>query len=197
MPLPCIAGPGNRYYPSAGDSSIVDSFNRADAANLGPNWGTPSGASTFTIDGNQGTVGGFPGSNYFSGADAPDNGYSEVVLGSAVETHADNGVGPAYRMATDAITMYFAQCNAVDIRLYKAIAGSFTQLGIFTASPACAMGDLVRITLIGTAISVQKNGTTIIGPITDASIASGFAGVWGSPSAINGQIDSFAFSASP
>jgi hypothetical protein len=170
---------------------VADSFNRANAADLGANWAVQSGGSAITISGNQATSTASPAVEYYSATAAPDDGYAEIVVGTAVETVSDTGIGPAYRMATAAQTMYFAQTNTHETRLYKVVGGSFTQLG--TDAAACSSGQTLRITCNGTAISVSVNGSTVIGPVTDSGIASGRAGIWSYKDATTPQADSFAF----
>ena len=40
------------------------------------------------------------------------------------------------------------------------------------------MNDIIEIDANGTSITVKKNGSTIIGPITDSAIATGNWGMW-------------------
>lgn len=119
----------------------------------------------------------------------PNDQWAQLTLGSVVESVTDNGLGPAVRMASGALTAYFAQCNTHEIKLYKAISSTFTQLG--TDAAAAAAGDVIYIEAQGTSILVKKNGTTIIGPITDSGIASGKAGMWCSQSATVPTGDNF------
>jgi hypothetical protein len=39
--------------------------------------------------------------------------------------------------------------------------------------------DVIRIEVTGTSLTVKKNGSAVIGPITDSAISSGQAGVYG------------------
>ncbi len=153
-----------------------DDFNRANGA-LGTNWGDVTGLSTFTIQSNAAIAVGSILGNRFINVSAPNDQYAKTTL-SILRSTSDEGVGPAVRMASGAITMYFAQCNTTEIKLYRVVGGSFVQLGSDAA--AGAVNDIILIQAVGTSITVKKNGTTIIGPITDANIASGDWGMWGS-----------------
>jgi hypothetical protein len=115
---------------------------------------------------------------YWSAAAWPNNGYSEVVLGTVISTVTDEGVGPSFRTQDPATSgKYLAQTNSHETRLYVTLTGStFTQLG--SDGPAGAAGDRLRLICNGNQISVTLNGTVIIGPVTDTTLTSGNAGIW-------------------
>jgi hypothetical protein len=146
--------------------------------------------SAFTISSNNavtGTSGAYV--EVYTAVAAPNDGYAEITYGSAVDPTTDSGVGPMYRVSTTAETGYLAQGNTVQTRIYKVVAGVFTQLGL--DGPAIAAGNVLRLICNGTSISATKDGTTII-TATDAAIASGGAGMWGGPTQID-SISLFAF----
>jgi hypothetical protein len=72
--------------------------------------------------------------------------------------------------------MYLMQGNLTETTMYKAVAGSFTQLG--STAAASAVNDVLEIDAVGTTITGKKNGVTIIGPVTDSAIATGDWGMW-------------------
>lgn len=113
----------------------------------------------------------------YTGIAWPNDQYAQLTL-KTLATTSDEGIGPAVRM-TQNVSLYFAQCNSGEIRLYKYINGSsFSQLGIFTGT--ISVGDVIRLEVQGTSLTVKRNGATVIGPVTDASLASGDAGIWSS-----------------
>lgn len=154
-----------------------DDFVRANAANLGANWTNSAGSvNSFEIHSNQAMN---TGTNVcleaYTASAAPDDQSSQVTLTILLST-TDSGPGPAVRISTSALTGYFAQANTTEIKLYKVVAGAFTQLGSNAA--AAAVNDVLYIEAVGTAITVKKNGSIIIGPITDSAIATGNWGMW-------------------
>jgi hypothetical protein len=80
-----------------------------------------------------------------------------------------NGVVGRY---VDANNWYLADENGSTglCRLFKRVAGSF-QIGS-TASGGSGNGDKVTLSMVGTAIKVKRNGTTVIST-TDSSFTSG------------------------
>src|SRR6478609_7827815 len=109
----------------------TDDFNRADAANLGANWTQGGGAGTrFTLTSNTAAqnAGTPPSIDFYNAVVWPANQYAKCTI-AVLDTLADSGPGPAVRISSSALTLYFAQCNTADPRLYKSVAGTFTQLG--------------------------------------------------------------------
>jgi hypothetical protein len=174
----------------------TDDFNRANGG-LGANWTTTTSEDAPLINTNEArnstgvlTGGGARYTGALAGGGAwPADQYSEIIVGSVVSGTSDEGVGGACRIASGAQTHYLAQTNTTQTRLYKAVAGTFTQLG--SDGAACVTGDALRLICSGTSISVTKNGSTIIGPVSDSAIASGDAGIWCSPVGGPGTINSF------
>lgn len=152
----------------------TDDFNRANAANLGANWSIPTGGNGIPIASNQIKEGTFPGIEYYSATAWPNDQWSLLVL-KTVCTVSDNGVGSAVRV-TSGGNLYFAQSNTSETKLYKLVSSSFTQLG--SDGAAGSTNDVVYTEAQSTSILVKKNGSTIIGAVTDASIGSGNAGIW-------------------
>lgn len=161
-----------------------DAFTRANNADLGTDWTAPSGTGAtlkvLTNEAANSTSATFC-LEYWSGALVgggawPNDQYAQITVGTVVETSTDNGAGPAIRISTSADTFYISQTNTHETRVYKAVAGAFTQMG--SDGAACAAGNTLRLTMTGTSISALKNGVTFIGPVTDAGIASGKAALW-------------------
>jgi len=166
-----------------------DDFNRANASDLGANWA----GTDFDITSNEAQVNPALSSNLYSAVTCPDDGYVEIEIG-VLETASDNGVGPLCRAAGNGDTLrgYFAQANAQDLHLYKIETGAaFTLLDSTTG---CAQGDIIRITFVGSLISVQKNGVTVISSVSDSTFTSGAAGMWGAVGAVAAaSVNNFAF----
>jgi hypothetical protein len=154
----------------------TDNFNRAAGA-LGASWtdvrvGLAIGGASEANRADSTTASG--AASYNNTVTWPNDQYAQVVIRTSV-ANADEGAGPAVRMVAGS-TLYFAQGGLTDTRLYKGVANSFSQLG--STAGAVASGDILYIEAVGNQITMKKNGSTIIGPITDSSIASGNAGMW-------------------
>jgi hypothetical protein len=172
--------------------SILATDDFAGTGALSANWTAMTGAS-FAPERVSGVCGGGHGSArygaYYSGISWPNDQYAKVTLKSPVETASDNGGGPQVRTAVGADTSYFLQSNTSESRIYKGVTGSFTQLG--SDGTAGAVNDVVYIEAVGTSITGKKNGSTIIGPVTDSAIASGKAAVFLTPVNVAAVIDDF------
>lgn len=81
----------------------------------------------------------------------------------------------------DSVTCYFAGMRISDrtIVLKKYVGQLFSQTGGTTlgTGPALSDGQILRLEVLGTQLTVRVNGAVVLGPITDTAIASGKAGV--------------------
>src|SRR3990172_7284325 len=104
-----------------------------------------------------------------------NNQYGQIVISAA----ASNDVGAAARCAASAFTGYVFSAGNGASYFSKYVAGTWTALAADGA--AVANSDVVRIETNGTTITPLKNGSTTgtPGPVTDTSIASGSAGIYG------------------
>lgn len=163
-----------------------DNFNRANNADLGTDW-TPLtvnwvACKVLSNECANGTTNANAG-EYWSGAligggGWPNDQFSEVTIGSLPESVSDNGGGGQVRVTPSSgsgDSSYYGQGCAVQTRLYKMVTGTVTQLG--SDGPTVTTGDVLRTIANGTAIRVEKNGSPVIGPVTDAALSSGSAGV--------------------
>lgn len=170
----------------------TDDFNRANSTGLGSaSWTTANSCTSFNVASNTAAVlfNTF-GGNYYNAVVWPNAQYGQVVLASPLATSADEGVGPVVRLASGAFTGYWVQAGAGDTRLYKIVAGAFTQLG--STASASSLGDVIKLLANGTTLTVTRQGIAICGtPLTDASISSGNVGIFGSSSGPNAALDSF------
>jgi hypothetical protein len=194
-------------FTDANDTQIT-----AHTGELGATWtlapGDTSGGSQSTIKGNK--LGG-PGSGscicYASGA---PGGADYTVSATFVFASGTwpTIYGPAGRMSTSAETGYFAILFSNEIRLYKYVAGSLTQVGTGDALTPAAGTFTVTLAMSGTTIAVRvqrasdsnwlaSGDTWQVGQAdciseTDASIAAaGKAGFWANGDVTVGVMDSF------
>lgn len=100
--------------------------------------------------------------------------FSEAILGQSsggmafplgVRCDVSNGSGQGY----------FARVSNSVIQLYRrSAAGAFTSLGTYSPpTPSDLASNPVRLEVVGSEISVYFMGSRVIGPVTDAAIASG------------------------
>ena len=104
-----------------------------------------------------------------------NNQYGQIVISAA----ASNDVGAAARCAASAFTGYVFSAGNGASYFSKYVAGVWTALAADGAG--YATNDVIRIEVNGTTITPLKNGGTTgtPGPVTDTSIASGSAGIYG------------------
>lgn len=79
---------------------------------------------------------------------------------------------------TDASNYYFVEYSlaTTDVKLWKRVAGSDTQLGSsYSWPPSTATDYTWALVTNGDQISVTLGGSTVIGPVTDSSLAPGTA----------------------
>ncbi len=166
----------------------ADTFTRANAANLGADWTALD--TTLQVDSNQAITdtAAVPYSCRHTAISWPNDQYSEIVVGSVVETAGDAGMGPACRMLAGG-NLYLSQTGSTDTRLYERVAGVYTQLG--STAAACTTGDALRMVCDGDQISEEKNGSALIGPVTNTSVSSGDAGIWAFKNANGGSAASW------
>jgi hypothetical protein len=171
----------------------TDAFNRAnEVLSAGANWKAVGDLNSSQIVSNS-VQWNSPGNNAtrYEAVTAPDDQYAKVTLGGLVAPSGE-GVGPAVRMDTTGTAssddnFYFGQVNTTESRLFKCVAGTFTQLG--SDGAAFANGDVCQIQARGDQISLLKNGSVVIGPITDTSLTAGQFGIWASGLASTSTMD--------
>jgi len=150
--------------------AVSDSFDRADSGSLGANWTNCLGGFSIV-------------SNEAQGTDFAHNIAAYTAVSWNNDQHAETVVssssdgGPAVRAsATGGGQAYVATANigtsACRIVLFSG--GSETML----TDDFCpwAAGDVIGLDVVGTTLTVTKNGTTVQ-THTDATIASGSAGI--------------------
>lgn len=173
------------------DILASDTFTRADdGTGLGANWTKGDAGNFYHLAGNAAQIinVSVPVLDRYTAITWPDDQYVKVTL-ATLTAASDEGVGPACRMSAIAQTAYFAQANTTEIKLYRVVAGAFQQLGSDAAG--AAVNDVIELDCVGTAISVKKNGATVIGPEPDVVIAAGSAGLWGYQASGTVAVDNF------
>ena len=147
---------------------------------LGANWTDIDAGFSRVSDQASFSTAASAGSARYTGVAFPDDQWAQVVIGTTANTASDEGGGPIVRGQAGG-NVYLLQGNTVETRIYKRVGGSFTQLG--TDGAAIAPGDTLYLEIQGTQLIAKKNDVTICGSPTDAAIATGSAGIWGSESA--------------
>lgn len=156
-------------------TNVTDNFNRADENPLAGNWTTPAGQ--FQIFSNQLYTASGVTSHYayWNANTFANNQYASLKV---ITVSANwQSIGPAVRIQNTGANGYYVSWHDTNVlTLFVTVAGTDTSLGTSTAVAT----DVIRIEASGTSISVKKNGSVVIGPVTDSNFSSGKAGVGGS-----------------
>lgn len=152
--------------PNFTASGATDSFNRANASDLGTNWTVQSTYNAFALTSNEAVVNSAGTASEYNNTWTPTAAqYSKVILGSVIDTgpsgNTSAGSGPAVRMSTTAGTHYRVMCVSTGIALFKRAAAT-TQLGA-TYTHTCVTGDVVELRITAAhVLTVLLNGVSII-----------------------------------
>lgn len=156
------AGPG---APGPGVTTYIsDSFNRADSAvslgsaDIGGAWTATTG--TWGISSNKGYL------VTDAGQDVAqiDSGVANCTIRCLYSTVGANSQRLVFRF-TDASNFLICQTEGTAYKVYKYVAGGFTQLGTYSVTPAD--GDQIMVVLNGSNIDFYLNGTLRIS-VSDA-----------------------------
>lgn len=129
----------------------------------------------------------------YIGATWPADQYAQVTLVSPDAAGGlGEGYGPAVRITSAASgTFYRLMGNGSGYQLWKSITGSFTSVTSGTGT-TFANGDVLRLEVQGTTLRMFKNGVQFGGDQTDASIATGHAGMaYSSTESSTAGVDNF------
>jgi hypothetical protein len=136
-------------------------------------------------------------------ATTPPGSADYSVAADLVVVSANGSMGVAGRISTSADTMYFTRYNSAASRweLFSLVAGAATSLGTF--SQALTVGNTynVKLSMVGTAISVLIDGVSRISVTNSAVTVAGRAGLRGTGGASGGtdatsyHLDNFVASA--
>lgn len=93
--------------------------------------------------------------------------YAECKISNS---QSDNG-GPVLR-ANGTSTYYYIRGDGTGngVNVFKVVSGSFTS--IHADAGSYAINDVIRGEIVGTTITVKKNGTELYSPFTDSAISS-------------------------
>jgi hypothetical protein len=172
----------------SGSLTAADDFNRANGA-LGGSWtamadGAMTISSQAVAGGNSGQSGDTRTAETYT-----SNQYSQVQVTSTQLT-GGQWIGPAVRSQNSGLNLYlgiyFWNNGSPQLRLYKRISGSFTQLGSSYPTSGLAAGTTLGLTANGSTISFLLNGSPVI-TVTDTSLTGGAPGImaFGTPMADN------------
>ena len=160
-------------------SGASDDFSRADGA-LGPNW-SPFGEGGLVIS-SQAVAGtaasGVTGDVWAADSFGGDQ-FSQISL-TSTQLAGGQWVGAAVRAGNGGLDgyagIYFWNNGSPELMLFKRNGGSWTQLGSAYNSGALGAGVQLRVTAVGSSISVLENGVQRI-TATDSSVPGGSPGI--------------------
>ena len=159
-----------------GGGIVRDDFARADETPLAGAWSS----SGLNLSGDQVIPAslGTNGQARYAAAPWPSDQYSQARLCVVGTGGSDQGMGLLVRNA-DATTTYYRlavdHASSNNVGLSKRINGAYTNLASFTQS--WTNGDLWGLRVKDTTLQIFRNGTQVGSDVTDASIASGSAGL--------------------
>lgn len=139
-----------------------------------------------------------PGCYQHSGSPINANYTVAIDIAKLSGNTGNNRMGVCGRMASGADTMYLAlySHDLTNVRLIRVVSGSSTTLGTHGVTLTSTVRRML-LRMAGDQISVELDGTPVIGPVTDAGItAAGKAGIYAletrqSGVADAGSIDNF------
>jgi hypothetical protein len=150
-----------------------DNFNRADGA-VGSDWTAGSDGGLHIVSQQ---IAGFAGviRNIVRTAETyGSDHYSEIQAAATL----DNWIAPAVRFQNNCQTgysvIYFNNSGTYILQVYKRLNGNYTALGSSYTCGLLAAGTPIRLTVIGSQLTVTLNGAVVI-QLTDSSTPSGGA----------------------
>jgi hypothetical protein len=152
----------------------TDNFNRGPAGTGGANWTDQFGGITIPVTNTiKGTTAGDYNLALWNADVFSNDQYSQAkYLGGAFA-----GVGVRHSGSAGSRNAYYLLCNqAGATRLTKVVAGTLTDLIAPGSVPDPATNDIIKISVVGTLITVYINGVSQ-GSANDSSLTSGSAGV--------------------
>jgi hypothetical protein len=155
-----------------------DNFNRANGG-LGSGWAAASDGglsiAVRQVVGNTGAVAGAIRAGEVYGSDQN----SQVTVTSA-QLSGGQWMGPSVRNQNGGLDnyvgIYIWNGGTPQLRLYRRMAGTFTQLGSSYNSGALPLGTVLTLSAVGSSITLAENGVTEIS-VTDSSLAGGAPGL--------------------
>lgn len=166
-----------------GFDGVLDTDLAAHAPDLGGVWVVQNGYSPATpnrLDG-AGRVYATTSAGVYRCTDtAPLANYAVEAVLTCLSSLTGDNAGIAGRMQAAANTLYFVRFarSSNSWGLFKTVAGSNTQLGSSWSDSFASGSRTVRLVMNGSSISVDIDGVTRIGPVTDSAIiAAGSPGI--------------------
>lgn len=159
----------------------TDNFTRAAENPLsdGGSWAVQNSAQAFQLTASQKCTANnsTPAcSSYFNGSISwPNDQYSECTLGAALAS--GQYIGLAVRCQAGSALNYYCvliTLGSNNVLLARSVSGTGTTLSTGTAT--FTVGDVIRLSVQGTTLTVYKNGTSIL-TATDSTYTSGFPGL--------------------
>lgn len=184
--------------PAAPSRTLVasDNFNRAGPG-LGSNWTQQNlidGDITIYSSTRANGANAQPGQNRMAAAwtgagSFTNDQYSAIIIGGLSFLSNQYGIGTSVRSngLTNTARSYYEVVVYADsggpnyqTDVNKMVAGTYTNL-VSTTTPTWANGDELSIEVVGTTITVKKNGTALGGSytLTDSSLSTGTPGITG------------------
>lgn len=160
-------------------SVYTDNFNRANGAPGAPWTTVTSEGNNFTITSNQLTLSnvGADSAMYYDGVLANDQ-YAQIVMTTPQTDAQDAGSGLLVRVSTSTDEYYGFAATGAGTTVFKRTTGGGYQI-LKSDATAWANGDLARIEVSGSSITIKRNGATIsaLTVASDTSLTSGRAGI--------------------
>jgi hypothetical protein len=164
--------------PGSSATAGADDFNRADGG-LGVGWSAMSdGALSISSQAVVGVGSGFAGA--IRTAEAYGSDQSSQVELTGTQLSGAQWVGPTVRVQGGGLGLYvgiyFWNGGAPELRLYKRVGGTFTQLASSINTAPLSAGTKLKLVAVGSRVSFLVNGVERI-VVTDGSLTAGAPGL--------------------
>lgn len=180
---PAWAGFGVGVFPQPGPGtysmepilSVSDDFNRVNTNPAGGNWTVVNGISAIQVLNNavKGTMSTGRSGAYWNAETFSDDQYAELKV-ITFDTGGANG-GVAVRISPSAQTLYAALLSSTQVSLQKFVSGTKTEL--YTYNRSNSVGDIIRLEVNSTTLTVKINGYALAPSVDDSAISTGSPGV--------------------
>lgn len=170
-----VGGVSDTYSVTTAAAGVwaTDDFNRADSANLGANWGTPTwaGAATPTIVSNAAALGSNDTYGYWTGSTIGNDQCSQVTISGSSNLQNIRGY---VRLNPTSYSGYHFRADTGAI--YRHDARYTDTLLVTGTTSTLAAGDTIRICAVGSTITAYVNGVQKA-TVTDSTFATGYPGI--------------------
>lgn len=159
-------------------TTLSDNFNRADSSSLGANWTEVEGDlriisnKVINVNGNERSY-----ARHNSDL-ATSNHYAEILLGDVATPTGNTAVAEAnVRGNSSDLARYVGRItnNTTGGKTYELASrsSSGTLASITSTTGTATSSDAFACYIVGTQLTLKKNGTTVLGPVTTTVITSG------------------------